>query len=139
MSSDQALAESKNIESSIQDKEGIILKSEKPSPKTLAYPIKRQGSGFFGVLEFQLEPEHLGELRKKLQKDSKIIRYMVTIKNPAKIQKEKRVKKKPLVFSTLFEAVKENVKNLPAQAGRKTNKKADLKEIEKELNEILSE
>jgi len=91
ITAEEVEAETKNIEFFIQDKKGIILKSEKPSPRTLAYPIKKQSSGFFSVLEFQLEPEHLGELKEKLQKDDKIIRHMLIIKDPVKIQKERRI------------------------------------------------
>lgn len=137
ITAEEAEAEAKNIESLIQDKEGIILKSEKPSPRTLAYPIKKQCSGFFGVLEFQLEPEHLGELKEKLQKDGKIIRHMLIIKNPAKIQKERRTRKKPLIFPILVGAIEEEKKE--KQKEKKINKKVELNEIEKKLDEILSE
>lgn len=135
ITTEEAEAEAKNIESLIQEKEGVILKSEKPSPRTLAYPIKKQGSGFFGVLEFQLEPEHLNELKEKLQKDGKIIRHMLIINNPVKIQKERRTRKKPLVSSPLVGAIeeKEKVKE------KKIHKKVELKEIEEKLDEILSE
>lgn len=135
ITAEEAEAEAKNIESFIQDKKGVILKSEKPSPKTLAYPIKRQGSGFFAILEFQLEPEHLGELKEKLQKDGKIIRHMLIIKNPVKIQKERRTRKKPLISPIFVEAIKD----LPAQSEKKKSKKVELKEIEEKLAEILSE
>ncbi|MBI3631535.1 MAG: 30S ribosomal protein S6 [Candidatus Staskawiczbacteria bacterium] len=131
ITSEQAEAESKNIESLIQGKEGIILKSVKLSPKTLAYSIKKQSSGFFGVLEFQLEPEHLGEIKEKIQKNGNIIRHMIVINNPAKIQKERRIRRKPI------EENKEPA--FTAQADKKTSKKVELREIEKELDEILSE
>ena len=137
----EAEAKAKDIESLVQNKEGIVLRSEKPSPRTLAYPIKKQASGFFGVLEFQLEPEHLGELKEKIQKDDKIIRHMILINNPVKIQKERRTRKKPLVSSPLIGIMEkgEKIKDLSAHAGKKINKKVELEEIEKELDEILSE
>lgn len=135
ITAEEAEAEAKDIESLIQDKEGVILKFEKPSPRTLAYPIKKQGSGFFGVLEFQLEPEHLGELKEKIQKDGKIIRHMLIIKNPAKIQKERRTKKKPLISSAPIGTIEEKAYS----PDRQINKKVELKEIEKKLDEILSE
>ena len=146
ITSEQAEEESKNIESLIQSKEGIILKSVKVAPKTLAYPIKKQSSGFFGVLEFQLEPENLGEIKEKIQKNGKIIRHMIIINNPPKIQKERRMKRKPLE-SSAFADTKEglNEKDMSAmpahtgQAGKKTSKKVEIEEIEKELDEILSE
>ena len=135
ITAEEAEAEAKNFESFIQDKEGVVVKSEKPTPKTLAYPIKRQGSGFFTVLEFQLEPEHIGELKEKLQKDGKIIRHMLIIKNPAKIQKERRTRKKPLISAIPVETIKEKgeVKE------KKVSRKVELKEIEEKLEEILSE
>ena len=138
MTSEQAELESKNIESFVKDKGGIVLKLEKISPKTLAYPIKKQSSGFFGVLEFQLEPEHIVELKEKIQKNNEIIRHMIIINNPAKIQKERRIRRKPLTTSPLSgytEETKEEVK----EKDKKTSKKVELKEIEKELDEILSE
>lgn len=133
----EAEEKAKNIESLIQDKKGIVLRSEKPSPRTLAYTIKKQASGFFSILEFQLEPEHLSELKEKIQKDDKIIRHMVVVNNPAKIQKEKRIKKKPLVSSPLIGIMEEEKEEKEKE--RKTSKKVELKEIEKELDEILSE
>ncbi|MBI2049940.1 MAG: 30S ribosomal protein S6 [Candidatus Staskawiczbacteria bacterium] len=121
MADEQVLKESENIESFIQSKGGIILKSEKPYSKALAYTIKKQSSGFLGVLEFQLEPEGLEALKEKLQKNSKIIRHMIIVKNPVKIRKERRIKVKPIIFKE-----------------EKTNKKVGLEEIEKELDEILN-
>ncbi len=138
ITSGEADVESKKIESLIQSKEGIILKSEKPFPRTLSYPIKKQSSGFFGVLEFQLEPEHLGELKEKLQKDGKIIRHMIIIKNPAKIQKARRTRKK-LLISKDNQTMSEGFPLAGVIKEKKTSKKVDLKEIEKELDEILSE
>ncbi|MEK7540857.1 MAG: 30S ribosomal protein S6 [Patescibacteria group bacterium] len=136
ITAEEAEAKAKDIESFIQEKEGVILKSEKPSPRTLAYPIKKQGSGFFSGLEFQLEPEHLDELKEKIQKDGKIIRHILIIKKPAKIQKERRTKKKPLISSASIGDVEEEKAYLP---DRQINKKVELKEIEKKLDEILSE
>lgn len=138
MTSEQAELESKSIESFVKDKGGIVLKLEKIYPKTLAYPIKKQSSGFFGVLEFQLEPEHIVGLREKIQKNNRIIRHMILINNPAKIQKERRMRRKPLttsLFSTSAEEMKEEVK----EKDKKINQKVELKEIEKELDEIFSE
>jgi len=143
INSEQAEAESKNVESFVRDKNGVILKSEKPSPRTLAYPIQRHGSGFFGVLEFQLEAEHLSELGEKLQKDDKIIRHMIVIKNPIKIQKERRVKRKPSISqdtqSIPDKSLSAEIPKGEKQKEKKIRKNADLKEIEKELDEILSE
>jgi ribosomal protein S6 len=147
ITAEEAEAEAKSIELLIQGKEGVIIKSENPIPKILAYPIKRQGSGFFVILEFQLEPEHISELKEKIQKNSKIIRSMLIIKNPVKIQKERRTRRKPLVSSTTTpttvgvpEEVKAEEENKEeSKKEKKTSKKVELNEIEKKLDEILSE
>jgi ribosomal protein S6 len=55
MTSEEAEAKAKEIESAIQSREGVILKQSNPVAKTLAYPIAKRASGFFGILEFQLE------------------------------------------------------------------------------------
>lgn len=135
------LAEStaKEIETFIQGKEGVIIKSEKITPKTLSYNIKKQSSGFFGVVEFQLEPEHVEELKTKLEKDDKIIRHMLVIKNPPKIQKERRTKRK-IAETPETGAVKEEiVATESVEKEEKTTKKVELEDIEKKLDEILSE
>jgi len=133
ITAEDAELESKNIETFIQKKEGTILKSEKPSPRTLSYLIKKQSSGFMGILEFQLEPEHINELKEKIQKNNRIIRHMLIIKKPAKIQKERRIRKKPLATVEISPIIKTKEKI------EKTNKKVELKEIEEKLEEILSE
>lgn len=136
ISGEQAEAEAKNIETFIQGKEGVIVKSEKPQPKTLSYNIKKQSSGFIGVVEFQLEPEHIEELITMLGKDSKVIRHMLVVKNPPKVQKERRMKRKPVeVVET--ESKKEETTEVVEE--KKPAKKVELEDIEKRLDEILSE
>jgi len=137
ITSEEAEAAAEEINSFIKNKEGIILRSEKPVAKTLSYPIKKFGSGFFVVLEFQIEPEKLNELNEKLEKDGKILRHVVIIKNPVRIKKERRAARKP-IFSTETESAE--VKNIVEEKiSEDKSKKVELKEIEKKLDEILGE
>ncbi len=129
---EEAGATANEINSFIQSKEGIILRSDNPVAKTLSYPIKKLGSGFFVVLEFQIEPEKLSELNEKLERDGKILRHTIIIKNPARIRKERRGARKP-VFSAEIEPAE--LKNIAAEG----EKKLELKEIEKKLEELLGE
>ena len=92
ITSEEATAKAKEIESIVSGKEGMILKQSNPIAKTLSYPIKKRASGFFGVLEFQLEPEKLLELKEILIKDGKIVRHMVIIKEAAEMKKERRTR-----------------------------------------------
>lgn len=156
--SEEAGAKAKEIESVISGKDGTVLKQYNPVARVLSYPIKKHASGFFGILEFRLEPEKLVELKEYLQNPpaggGKIVRHMVIIKQAAEMRKEKRTRTKP---TPTFEIEKKTgVKETPEPASRpegypnfgvakkekptaKTagKEKVELKDIEEELDEIL--
>ena len=106
------------IVSQIQEIGGILNETVSlPIKKSLAFPIKKEGSAHLATLSFQLYPEKLPDLEKGLKTESNILRYLILGK---KIPKE--------------------VITIPAKKPRKIVKpKAELKEIEKKLEEILKE
>ena len=156
ITSEDSLAKAKEIESAIQSREGTVLKQLAPIAKTLSYPIAKRASGFFGVLEFNLEPEKLLELKEIFEKDTKIVRHMLTIKQPAEMKKERRTREVPRtkIDSTTTptfeiehkkyvaeteknpEEKLENEKPFGAAQGKE---KVELKDIEQKLEEILGE
>ena len=145
ITSEEAGAKAKEIEFVIQNKEGIILKQSNPIAKTLSYPIKKRASGFLGVLEFQLEPEKLIELKEIIVKDGKIVRHMVIIKEAVRIRKERgnrgisRTKPEPafgIKQKTEAEITKEEK---PVSTKTLGKEKVESKDIEQELDEILGE
>jgi len=128
----------KEFESFIQSNKGVILKQENPTAKTLAYPIKKHASGFVGSIEFNLNPEKIGELQKELQKDGKMLRHMIIIKEAVKIKKERRTRSAPVTAEEPKKEViseKENESAKPAEI----KEKIELKDIEQKLDEILGE
>ncbi len=141
ISSEEAEAFAKEINSFIQNKEGTIISSQNPVAKTLSFPIKGFGSGYFTISEFQIEPERVKEVEEKLQKDGKILRHMINIKKPIKIQKERGAKKEPKF--TMGQPEKTEVKEEPASAKSsgeaRPEKKIELEDIDKKLDEILGE
>ncbi len=165
LTSEQIESKEKEIEGAIQKKDGVIVKQTKPQVKTLAYPIGKFSSGFFGIVEFQLEAEHLLEVKTGLDLDSKIVRSMVVVKEAARIRKVRRSRKeempsilsdkkpehqaateKPEVKVPAFEDVKEEVAvNEMSEAAPEEKKeiepkgKVELKDIERELGDILGE
>lgn len=155
----------KEVESFIEKNEGIILKRENLVAKTLSYSMKGQNSGFFNVLDFQLNPEKLNELEKKIEKEKNIIRHMVLIKKPQRKLKTRRGEKK-FAFAIDSDALKtnatakedfsftspftsdsieiENKKDIEKKPADKKSansrpEKIELKNIEKKLDEILGE
>ena len=93
--------------------------------KTLAHPIKKNRSAFLSTLSFQLNPEELESLEKKLKAESKILRYLILGKpktKPPTTFRKKMVGGKP-----------------PTPRKKVVGGKVELKEIEKKLEEILGE
>lgn len=143
ITSEETEAKAKELESKIQAKEGIILKHTSPVVKPLAYSIKSKISGFFGILEFQLEPEKLIEFKEEVSKDDKILRQIITIKNPIKVKKERRERIKPADEVETQEKVEEKTEPVSEEKTEPKSKdgkeKVELKDIEQKLEELLGE
>lgn len=137
MTSQEAEDKAKEIESAVQGKEGTIIKQSNPVAKTLSYPIKKRASGFFGFLEFQLEPEKLVELKNVLSKDGKITRHMVIIKEAAEFKKARRTR--GLLKTKPVPAIEAEKKTEPEAAKEEKSGKVELKDIEQKLDELLGE
>ncbi len=134
--SEQVNTLSKEVESFIQSKEGVILKSEKTGAQTLTYPIKKQSSGYFVTLTFQILENKIKELKEKLEKDTNILRHFIIVKKPIKELKKRRTRK-PL---TTTEDKSTNIDSqIFTDANKKKSEKIDLDKIDKKLDEILSE
>ena len=103
----------------IQTEGGILLEEKMPFRKKLAYPVKKQSQAYLSILVFQLEPEKLMGLEKKLKEVSQILRYLFLIKQPVKEAKIAPFARRPKIIKTEKE------------------KKVDLQDIEKKLDEIL--
>lgn len=111
----------KNINTLIQEEEGILLEEKLPFRKKLAYSVKKQSQAFLATIIFQLLPEKLASLEKKIKVESQILRYLILVKKITKEAKSPRFFKRPQVLRVEKE------------------KKVDLKEVEKKLEEILNE
>ncbi len=107
-------------EGGVLDNEGAILK------RKLAYPIKKQTLAYLGVLFFQVEPEKLANLEKKLKMESLILRFLLLIKPVFKESKLSRRRVAPRI-------------GVQQPFVSEEEKKVELKEIEKKLEEILKE
>lgn len=149
ITSEVAEAKTKEIESAITSREGSIIKQSIPTAKTFSYPVSKTASGFFGVIEFQLEPEKLPEITDILSKDKTIVRSMVTIKKAAEFKKARRTRTKvapteatPEVAVIAEKATPEIIEDEEEKKSEKVKKtkekeKVELKDIEHELDEIL--
>ena len=151
IASEEATAKAKEIESAIISREGAVLKQSIPTARTFSYPIGNTASGFFGVVEFQLESEKLLEVKEIIEKDKQIVRHMITIKRAAEFKKERRTRKVPgAILESTEEIIKETTivkepqisepaEEIAENNNKKTKEKekVELKDIEQELDEIL--
>lgn len=110
------------INSLIQEGGGVLHQLTLPIKKKMAYPIKKKREAFFSNLSFQLEAEKLENFEKKLRAEEKILRYLILTKPRLKeILVRRRLPRKVIA-------------KIPVK-----EKKVELKEIEKKLEEILGE
>lgn len=117
LSEEEVRAFQEKINSLIQEEGGILIETNSAIKKTLAYPIKKKKTAFLASLSFQIWPERLESLEKKLKRESNILRYQILSKKLPKValpikKPEKAIKPKP---------------------------KVELEELEKKLEEILEE
>lgn len=139
LTTEEADALRKDVESFIQSKEGVIVASERSNPQTLAYSIKKHSSGYFVIVEFKLEQKDVKELLAMVEKNDRVLRNLIIVKHPPKVMKAKRTRK------PLLGVAKEIMENLgltgkPAEKKeKKKEKEVKIEEINEKLDEILSE
>jgi len=80
----------------IKNLEGEILKEGEISKIKLAYPIKKQSSGFFSFLQFLLKPENIPSLKKTLKLNSSILRFLVVKLKEKEKEKIRSASVKPI-------------------------------------------
>jgi small subunit ribosomal protein S6 len=139
VTSEEAEAKAKELELAVTSREGTVLRQSNPVAKTLSHPVAGRASGFFGVIEFQLEPEKVVELESIISKDGKINRHMVIIKKAAEFKKERRtrgiVKEKPAPTFTIEQ--KPEARSSKNKDIKEIKEKVELKDIEQSLDELL--
>lgn len=113
----------KELEKAISQ-QGKIIASEKPRKIVLAYPIKKKSQAFLALIRFEGETEAIKAINDNLKNEQTIIRFLLTKHKKVEPKKEKKVKpsilKKPAKKKTKVE-----------------ERKVDMAEIEKELDQIL--
>lgn len=125
LAEEEARAFQNKVNSFIAD-EGVLEEGNVILRKKLAYPIKKKEQSYLAVATFNALPEKISSLEKKLKEEKEILRYILVIKEKQQSLKIRphMAKRKPIVET------KEPISQ---------EKKVELKEIEKKLDEILNE
>lgn len=87
LSEQEAISLSIEISSFIEKEgQGVLEKNQPLLRKQLSYPIKKKTSAYLTSLNFQIKPEKLAELKKQIELNSKILRYLIVIITKAKLK-----------------------------------------------------
>ncbi len=72
--------ELKNIKELIESLKGKVIKEEKWGEKTLSYSIKKNHTALFYNFQLEIDKKNIAELKKKLNFNDKILRYLLLVK-----------------------------------------------------------
>jgi len=103
---------------------GEIKKEYIGEKKRLSYPIKKQPAGFYVILEFNAEPEKIGDLKKFLELNNDILRHLLLTVQERKLAK-KPARVKPTTTAT------------PEEETSTRTEKVGIEELDKKLEELL--
>ena len=68
---------SKVYEDIIKSMKGKLTDSKNLGNKKLAYPIKKEATGYYYVLNFEATPEIVAEVDRKARIDESVLRHMI--------------------------------------------------------------
>jgi small subunit ribosomal protein S6 len=122
---------SKKISDFVLTEGGTLDKTTEPIRKKLAYPIKERKEMFLASLNFYLNPDGVKNLEKKLKSENQILRYMPLTKKISKKIIPEKIRRKPLKIS------EKGISSSKEIRVKTENKKVELEEIDKKIDEIL--
>ena len=76
LSEDQAKETVKKFEDLIAANGGKLVSSEDWGLKKLAYPIQKKTTGFYFLLEFQVEGAAIGKIETEFKRDERVMRFL---------------------------------------------------------------
>lgn len=140
------------IAKTISKRNGAIAKEESIGERLLKYPVKGLSRGLYYLVEFTIPVDHLENLKKDLNLNEEIVRYIITKKETVKEKepdqsqkqeaKEKPQDKEPKVSKKQPEPKKKPAKKAytivkTEDEEKEKPKKTSLDDLDKKLNEIL--
>jgi small subunit ribosomal protein S6 len=70
-----------NLKKLVESLSGMILKEEEWGKKNLAYVIKKTRNAYYFFWEIEIDNKNVRELRKKLNFNEKLLRYLLLANN----------------------------------------------------------
>jgi small subunit ribosomal protein S6 len=141
---DEAKTIAGQVEKMITASDGQITLREYWGKKRLAYEIKHNSFGYYGLFEFDLEGAKLAKIDKDLRLSADVLRHQIVVKKAKteqEIAKENKIRakidsKKAAEGKKLEE--KSRAASSSAAAVKTPDKRVDLKDLDEKLEGILS-
>ncbi len=116
------------ISALIEEQKGNIKHLQEPKRHKLAYLVNKERNAYFGWTTFQLSPQSVAALEKKLKLETSIMRYLI-------IEEETRLKA-PVFRTPIAKPGTAKTTAVPRET-EKSEEKLDLEALDKKLEEIL--
>lgn len=124
----EKLADEVLVLRSVVEKEKALILSEGPAKmRSLAYAINKFDTAYFGWLRLMLRPDLLESVKKELEKNSNIIRFLIIKTKQETFAKKTKLARPQRIISRIKKAT------LPT-----AERKIQEKEIDKKLEELLA-
>jgi len=143
---EEAKTVTNSIEKVITDNDGKITLKEFWGKKRLAYEIKHNAFGYYGLFEFDLEGINLAKIDKALRLSTDVLRHQIVIKKTKtaeEIENESKIKAK-IDSKKASEKKAEESKNektktsSEAHVSKTKDQRVDLKDLDEKLEGILN-
>lgn len=135
------------VEKIITDNGGQVTFNEYWGKKRLAYEIKHNSFGYYGLFEFDLERENLAKLDSLLRLSNEVLRHQIVskkTKSAVEIAKNEAIQakidsKKAIKAAAEKENAGKKKEAAPTESVSKpTDRRAELKDLDKKLENILN-
>jgi len=123
-----------NLLKQLEKLEALIIFSQSPQLKQLAYSVKKERNAYFGYIQFELSKDSLVHLEADLRLNDDLIRFMVLGIKPKEKQKAPSITFRKPIHKEQKTTTQEETKQEPQK-----EKIISLEELDKKLNEILEE
>ncbi len=119
--------QTQKIAALIETEKGTISHSEIPQKRRLAYPIGKEGNGYFGWMKFTALPDAIAALEKKLKTATSLLRHLI-VEDTIPVQQFGRIPRP---------AAPPPAAAVPPKREEETDERLDLEALDKKLEEIL--
>lgn len=134
------------VEKTLTASGATITHTEYWGKKKLAYEIKHNAYGYYGLFEFDLEGKNLAKIDNDLRLSTDVLRHQIVVKkvkNEEEIASEKKIRakidsKKAEAEKVKVEAEKKSSVAPKSKEKEKDSKKVDLKDLDEKLEGILN-